>query len=278
MRAFSTGASGIAGKSGAYGLLLQSPPMSNLFGLIPAAGSGSRMGAQLPKQYLMLAGKPVLHHAVAGLCRSADIEAVIVVLSTGDKHFAQHDWSEFGDRLVPLYCGGATRAVLFVSSFSVYGEGPQRGVEETAPQRPETPLARSRAACEERLAQLAAHGHCAVTVLRTRFVLGAGDRHVLPGLAGRRELHLAPGAVEQVGPERLLQLGEAAREGRLGDRQCLRRLPKMQASGHLAEVHEVPELKGKLVVSGHGLLMPIRHQNDQKWYFLLWQGSGRVWA
>ena len=110
MRAFSTGASGIAGKSGAYGLLLQSPPMSNLFGLIPAAGSGSRMGAQLPKQYLTLAGKPVLHHAVAGLCRNADIEAVIVVLSTGDKHFAQHDWSEFGDRLVPLYCGGATRA------------------------------------------------------------------------------------------------------------------------------------------------------------------------
>jgi nucleoside-diphosphate-sugar epimerase len=78
--------------------------------------------------------------------------------------------------------GGATRAVLFVSSFSVYGEGPQRGVDEAAPQRPETPLARSRAACEERLAQLAAHGQCAVTVLRTRFVLGAGDRHVLPGL------------------------------------------------------------------------------------------------
>ena len=52
----------------------------------------------------------------------------------------------------------------------------------------------------------------------------------------------------------------------------------LQASGHLAEVHEVPELKGKLVVSGHGLLMPIRHQNDQKWYFLLWQGSGSIWA
>lgn len=76
-----------------------------------------------------------------------------------------------------------TRAVLFVSSCSVYGEGAQRGVAEDAPLRPATPLARSRAACEARLAQLAAQGRCRVEVFRPRFVLGQGDRHVLPGLA-----------------------------------------------------------------------------------------------
>jgi nucleoside-diphosphate-sugar epimerase len=76
-----------------------------------------------------------------------------------------------------------TRAVLFVSSCSVYGEGAQRGVNESAPLRPGTPLARSRAACEARLGQLAAQGRCRVEVFRPRFVLGQGDRHVLPGLA-----------------------------------------------------------------------------------------------
>lgn len=89
----------------------------------------------------------------------------------------------------------ATRAVLFVSSYSVYGEGAQQGVDETAPLQPETALAVSRAECEARLARLAASSTCRVVVLRTRFVLGRGDRHVLPGLAklARSRLQLGSG-------------------------------------------------------------------------------------
>jgi 2-C-methyl-D-erythritol 4-phosphate cytidylyltransferase len=84
--------------------------MSKLFALIPAAGSGSRMGAGQPKQYLPLAGKPLLYHALRNLCRHAAIERVFVVLAQGDTYFAQHDWTTFGARLMPLYCGGETRA------------------------------------------------------------------------------------------------------------------------------------------------------------------------
>ena len=84
--------------------------MPRLFALIPAAGSGSRMGAAQPKQYLPLAGKPVLHHALRNLCRHTAIDRVIVVLAPHDTWFAQHDWSEFGSRLMPLFCGGAARA------------------------------------------------------------------------------------------------------------------------------------------------------------------------
>src|SRR5215212_3322804 len=84
--------------------------MPRLFGLIPAAGSGSRMGSATPKQYLTLAGKPVLYHAVRNLCRHTAIDRVMVVLAPGDARFAQHDWSEFGPRLIPLYCGGDARA------------------------------------------------------------------------------------------------------------------------------------------------------------------------
>ena len=35
------------------------------FALVPAAGSGSRMGAVAPKQYLPLAGRTVIEHALA---------------------------------------------------------------------------------------------------------------------------------------------------------------------------------------------------------------------
>jgi 2-C-methyl-D-erythritol 4-phosphate cytidylyltransferase len=79
------------------------------FGLIPAAGSGSRFGAATPKQYSPLAGKTMLHHAVASLLAEPRIEIVFVVLAPDDTVFRELDWSEFGERIAPLYCGGASR-------------------------------------------------------------------------------------------------------------------------------------------------------------------------
>jgi 2-C-methyl-D-erythritol 4-phosphate cytidylyltransferase len=78
--------------------------------LIPAAGSGARLGAGLPKQYLQIAGRPLLHHALRVLARHPRVEQVFVVLAQGDGRFQQFDWSEFGARIKPLYCGGETRA------------------------------------------------------------------------------------------------------------------------------------------------------------------------
>ena len=84
--------------------------MPKFFALIPAAGSGARMGADLPKQYLPLAGKPLLYHALDRLCRHPAIERVFVVLAPGDQKFVQHDWRPLAAKLEPLYCGGETRA------------------------------------------------------------------------------------------------------------------------------------------------------------------------
>ena len=78
--------------------------MSEFHALVPAAGSGSRMGDELPKQYLTLAGKPMIYHALATLCACADIATVFVVLSPEDDAFARL-------RLVAL-CGQAAAAVL----------------------------------------------------------------------------------------------------------------------------------------------------------------------
>ncbi len=78
------------------------------YALIPAAGTGTRLQADLPKQYLALAGKPMLWHAVKSLC-VAPVETVFAVLAPDDREFARHDWRAFAGRLEPLYCGGATR-------------------------------------------------------------------------------------------------------------------------------------------------------------------------
>ena len=64
----------------------------------------------MPKQYLTVAGRPLLYHSLVALARDPRVEQVFVVLAQGDDHFRRHDWRELGARVEPLYCGGETRA------------------------------------------------------------------------------------------------------------------------------------------------------------------------
>ena len=84
--------------------------MPRHFAIVPAAGSGTRFGAEKPKQYLDLLGRPLIYHTLKVLTASPDIERVWVVLSPDDREWGQHDWSELGPKLETLRCGGATRA------------------------------------------------------------------------------------------------------------------------------------------------------------------------
>lgn len=72
--------------------------------LIPAAGSGSRMGSELPKQYLPLLGKPLIHHTLSVFCAHPAVEQVYVVVSADD------DFWQPELQVETLRCGGDTRA------------------------------------------------------------------------------------------------------------------------------------------------------------------------
>lgn len=84
--------------------------MTDYYALIPAAGSGSRMGGALPKQYLELAGKPMIYHALRRLAGSPRIRRVYVVISPEDGYWDDCDWREFAPKLSVLRCGGTARA------------------------------------------------------------------------------------------------------------------------------------------------------------------------
>ena len=51
----------------------------------------------------------MLYHSVERLLDAPGVEVVFVVLAPADTEFRRHDWSAFGGRLAPLYCGGASR-------------------------------------------------------------------------------------------------------------------------------------------------------------------------
>jgi len=83
--------------------------MPKIYAIVPAAGQGTRLGDALPKQYLALAGRPMMFHSLEALAAVARIEQVFVVLSPLDRHWSAHDWSQFPEKIAALFVGGATR-------------------------------------------------------------------------------------------------------------------------------------------------------------------------
>lgn len=84
--------------------------MKRFHAIVPAAGCGTRFGADVPKQYLELCGRPLIFHALSALFRCPRIERVWVVLSPDDLWWEQFDWRVFASKLQVIRCGGETRA------------------------------------------------------------------------------------------------------------------------------------------------------------------------
>ncbi len=84
--------------------------MAKYYGLVPAAGTGTRMGSHIPKQYLQIFNKPLLYHSLSALCDYAAIERTYVVLAEGDRYWEHFDYQYFSSRLAALFCGGPSRA------------------------------------------------------------------------------------------------------------------------------------------------------------------------
>jgi 2-C-methyl-D-erythritol 4-phosphate cytidylyltransferase/2-C-methyl-D-erythritol 2,4-cyclodiphosphate synthase len=76
--------------------------------LIVAAGRGERFGAGLPKQYAFLGGRPVLRHAAETFLRHPRVDAVRVVIGSGDEERYESAVRGLAGLLPPVV-GGAAR-------------------------------------------------------------------------------------------------------------------------------------------------------------------------
>ena len=92
--------------------------MPRHYAIVPAAGSGARFGSEVPKQYLELAGKPLIYHTLKALCQCPRIERVWVVLSPGDGWWPAYDWTPLGPKLGALFCGGASRGESVINGLA----------------------------------------------------------------------------------------------------------------------------------------------------------------
>ncbi len=89
--------------------------MPALYGVIPAAGGGTRFGAGTPKQYAPLAGAPLLVRTIERL-QVLPFEALVVAIAQEDAHYDHVVGVRPG--VEALRCGGLTRGATVRNALS----------------------------------------------------------------------------------------------------------------------------------------------------------------
>ncbi len=108
--------------------------MSGTVAVVPAAGSGERLGVGVPKAFVELGGRTLLEHAVEGLIASGVIDRVVVATPAGR---VDDTAALLGDRATVVQ-GGSQRHESVQRALAVVGEPEFIVVHDAA--RPLTPI------------------------------------------------------------------------------------------------------------------------------------------
>jgi 2-C-methyl-D-erythritol 4-phosphate cytidylyltransferase len=86
------------------------PSTTSCYALVPCAGTGLRSGSKRPKQYVRVAGAPLVCHTLAALDRVVRLSAILVVVAPDDDRFETAVPEFNGPRHWLARCGGGSRA------------------------------------------------------------------------------------------------------------------------------------------------------------------------
>jgi 16S rRNA (cytidine(1402)-2'-O)-methyltransferase len=160
---------------------------ASFFVLIPAAGSGVRLGAPLPKQYLEIAGRAVLAHTVAVFDALDECRGIVIATDDPARVATLLD-AHPTRRPVRIVDGGATRQESVARALAALpaeaGDNDVVLVHDAA--RPCVTTAHVRAVA----AAIAEHG-AALLALTARDTIKTGSAGIVEGTLDRRTIHLA---------------------------------------------------------------------------------------
>lgn len=94
--------------------------LPSVIAVLPAAGIGSRMQADCPKQYLTIGQQTILEHAIHALLRHPRISQVIVAIGPDDRQF--HRLPIAQDPRVRVTLGGQQRADSVMAGLQLAGD------------------------------------------------------------------------------------------------------------------------------------------------------------
>ena len=91
--------------------------------IIPAAGRGKRIGASVPKQFLEIQGRPLLHHTLTVFASCKLIDYVVLVMPRADVDEMGEDWLNKYEIVRQVVVGGEQRQDSVYNGFSSLEEG-----------------------------------------------------------------------------------------------------------------------------------------------------------
>ncbi len=86
--------------------------------IIPAAGRGKRIGASVPKQFLEIQGKPLLHHTLTVFASCKLIDYVVLVMPRTDVDETGDDWLNKYEIVREVVVGGEQRQDSVYNGFN----------------------------------------------------------------------------------------------------------------------------------------------------------------
>ncbi|MFA3759733.1 2-C-methyl-D-erythritol 4-phosphate cytidylyltransferase [Yersinia sp. 2466 StPb PI] len=186
--------------------------LPDIIAVLPAAGIGSRMQADCPKQYLTVAGKTIIEHAIFSLLRHPRVQRIIVAIHPQDTQFSTLPIAQ--DPRITLVHGGEQRADSVMAGLQCAGQTEWVLVHDAA--RPCLHLDDL-----ERLLSIIDHSHVGGilaapvrdTMKRSEAVVQIGDHPAIAHTVDRQALWHA--LTPQLFPLELLKtcLARALREG-----------------------------------------------------------------
>ena len=92
------------------------PAQPRCWALIPCAGSGSRAGTPVAKQYQPVAGQPLVSHTLAALAATPGLSGILLVVAPGDQTLENAGLAE---HCHVADCGGDSRAASVANGLAV---------------------------------------------------------------------------------------------------------------------------------------------------------------
>ena len=89
--------------------------------VVPAAGRGSRFGGDVPKQYLEVAGVPLIGYALQALLAHGSVEGAVVVLAADDTRWP--GWTEIAGKPLLTCVGGDARSDSVLAGLAALPDG-----------------------------------------------------------------------------------------------------------------------------------------------------------
>jgi 2-C-methyl-D-erythritol 4-phosphate cytidylyltransferase len=91
--------------------------------VVLAGGMGTRVGGDVPKQLIIIAGKPIIEHAIAAMQRSPLIDDIVVVMAPGYLEQSRQMIDDGGyDKVSQVLPGAATRTGSTAVALAALGD------------------------------------------------------------------------------------------------------------------------------------------------------------